>query len=325
MYSPYTGDINMKNKIITTFSFLTLFFTGTVSTFATASSTEVTEFLPNFIETTINNSQTNQILERFRGLIPDATINTLSGTNKAVIQINRISLSDTPDLFTKNLKLGDTDSEVLLLQKTLNEEPDTMVSVSGVGSMGKETTYFGEKTKAAIIRLQNKHYGEVLAPNGLSSGTGYFGASTRAMVNTIRKSKSKKTSSVSSESLTSTIPNAPVSGLGDTVKITSLEPTHGKNGTIVTIYGSGMTATANKVIAGGKTIYNVSSSDGKTLVFTMESPVSLDLTGMSLASSTYMSEHFNEIKTNDFPLLKYPVCVVNDTGMSNCAFFTVEI
>lgn len=296
-----------------------------------ATSTDVTEFLPNVDNSANNqeNTQAGQLLERFRGLIPNATIDALSGTNKAVIQTNRIASPDTADVFTKNLKLGDTDAEVLLLQKTLNEDPDTMVSSDGAGSMGNETTYFGQKTKTAVIKLQNKHAGEVLIPNGLSSGTGYFGPSTRAMLNTAHKNKSKTTtivtSKASAESLASTIPSGNVSGLGETVKITSLEPTHGKNGTVVTIHGMGMTATANKVIAGGKTIYNVPSSDGKTLVFSVESPLSLDLSGMTIASSTYLKDHFNEIKTQDFPKLRYPVCIVNDSGMSNCAFFNIDI
>jgi len=296
-----------------------------------ATSTDITEFFPNIDDSANNqeNTQAAQILERFRGLIPNATIDALSSTNKVVIQTNRITSPDTVDIFTKNLKLGDIDTEVLLLQKILNEDPDTMVSVSGYGSLGNETTYFGQKTKVAVIKLQNKHAGEVLIPNGLSFGTGYFGPSTRSMLNTARKNKSKTTSVVTSkasaESLASTIPNGNVSGLGETVKITSLEPTHGKNGTLVTIHGLGMTPTANKIIAGGETIYNVPSSDGKTLIFIMESPVFLDLTGMSVASSTYIQNNFSTYKTAEFPSLKYPVCVINDSGMSNCAFFNIDI
>jgi len=296
-----------------------------------ATSTDITEFLPNIDDLANNqeNTKTSQLLERFRGLIPNAIIDVLSGTNKAVIQTNRTTSPDTADIFTKNLKLGDVDAEVLLLQKSLNEDPDTMVSSDGAGSIGNETTYFGQKTKTAVIKLQNKHAGEVLIPNGLTSGTGYFGPSTRAMLNTAHKNKSKTTpvvtSKASAESVSSTIPNGNVSGLGETVKITSLKPTHGKNGTLVTIHGLGMTPTANKIIAGGKTIYNVPSSDGKTLVFIMESPVFLDLTGMSVASSTYIQNNFSVYKTADFPILKYPVCVINDSGMSNCAFFIIDI
>jgi len=314
----------MKQKTIF-ISFILILFAGSMPVFA-AVDTNITEFLPDLSDTGQGSSPSNQILERFRGLVPNTTIDSLLGTRSTVTQTSRSSSPDAVDVFTKNLKLGDTDAEVLLLQKILNEDPDTLVSANGPGSLGSETTYFGQKTKVAVIKLQNKHYGEVLAPNGLSSGTGYFGASTRAMVNTEQKSKNKTVAQPTAESQTSTIPNNTVSGLGETVKITSLEPTHGKNGTTVTIHGVGMTATANKIIAGGKTIYNIPSTDGKTLVFTVETSATFPTNPtMSVASSTYIQNNFSAYKTAEFPSLKYPVCVINDSGMSNCAFFHIDI
>ncbi|MBL7045760.1 MAG: hypothetical protein ISR99_01900 [Parcubacteria group bacterium] len=87
--------------------------------------------------------------------------------------------------FTQNLKQGSTGSEVLELQKFLNTNPDTRVAVSGVGSPGNETSYFGPVTHAAVITFQNKYATDVLAPVGLSSGTGYWGASSRAKANAL--------------------------------------------------------------------------------------------------------------------------------------------
>jgi peptidoglycan hydrolase-like protein with peptidoglycan-binding domain len=45
------------------------------------------------------------------------------------------------------------------------------------------TTYFGEKTKQAVIKLQNAYKDAILTPAGLSQGTGYFGPSTIKYVN----------------------------------------------------------------------------------------------------------------------------------------------
>ena len=85
--------------------------------------------------------------------------------------------------FSTNMSQGDTGA--LNLQKVLNMNPATQVASSGVGSPGQETDYFGRLTKGAVIAFQDFYAADVLAPVGLTSGTGYVGPSTRAKLNSI--------------------------------------------------------------------------------------------------------------------------------------------
>ncbi|MBT4153501.1 MAG: hypothetical protein HOE53_02520 [Candidatus Magasanikbacteria bacterium] len=75
-------------------------------------------------------------------------------------------------LFTKDLRLGDQDSEVQLLQQYLNAH-DYIVADSGYGSPGNETTYFGAATQAALIKYQEQYR---------LPAYGYFGPLTRSSV-----------------------------------------------------------------------------------------------------------------------------------------------
>ncbi|MFA5714912.1 MAG: peptidoglycan-binding protein, partial [Candidatus Paceibacterota bacterium] len=85
--------------------------------------------------------------------------------------------------FTTNLKQGSTGEDVKYLQILLNSDP-----VTSLQNAGRETTYFGAMTKAAVIKFQAKYASEVLAPYGLTAGTGFFGTSSRAKANAILSS-----------------------------------------------------------------------------------------------------------------------------------------
>ena len=66
-------------------------------------------------------------------------------------------------------------NEVRCLQQQLKE--------AAVYPEGFITGNFGQLTLAAVIRFQEKYSAEILAPLGLTQGTGYVGPATRAKLN----------------------------------------------------------------------------------------------------------------------------------------------
>ncbi len=79
---------------------------------------------------------------------------------------------------TNSLRSGDSKAEVILLQQILNSSSDTIVSASGPGSPGMESSYFGPKTLDAVKRFQAKYSADVLVPAGLTVPTGFVGPLT---------------------------------------------------------------------------------------------------------------------------------------------------
>lgn len=86
----------------------------------------------------------------------DTNVTAIIGT------VPTVSLS-----FTRDLTLGSTGADVTLLQKTLLAKGFTVIESTG---------YFGETTKAAVAKYQ--------ISIGISPADGYFGAMTRAALNT---------------------------------------------------------------------------------------------------------------------------------------------
>lgn len=89
----------------------------------------------------------------------------------------KVCIANEIPLLTQNLSLGSTGSEVLLLQQTLNSDPATAIALSGPGSKGNETNFFGSLTKQAVIIFQIKYE--------ISPTAGYVGPLTRTKLNNL--------------------------------------------------------------------------------------------------------------------------------------------
>lgn len=152
-------------------------FGSDISTIAIATS-------PDFVPATYVNATTSLIWAT------SAKTLYIKYCNKYGVCSNPILVQSVPDtvppprhyMFLRNLTLRMTGVDVLELQKYLNAH-GFMLSVSGVGSLGNETNYFGLFTYTQLIKFQQAHGPDILSPNGLAKGTGYFGPGTRAFVN----------------------------------------------------------------------------------------------------------------------------------------------
>ena len=103
-------------------------------------------------------------------------------TQQRQVPTTREYISGRTARFSKNLTVGSRDEEVRQLQIWLNKN-GFVVARSGAGSPGQETAYFGPATRDAVKRFQEANAQQILRPAGLSTGTGYFGRSTREFLN----------------------------------------------------------------------------------------------------------------------------------------------
>ncbi|MBM3257931.1 MAG: hypothetical protein FJZ05_01815, partial [Candidatus Nealsonbacteria bacterium] len=92
--------------------------------------------------------------------------------------------------FKSNLQSGSQGAEVQELQKCLAKDPE-------VYPEGEITGYFGDKTKEAVIRFQEKYKEEILAPNNLTEGNGKVLGSTKEKLNELCAAPSEQTASLS--------------------------------------------------------------------------------------------------------------------------------
>lgn len=90
----------------------------------------------------------------------------------------KVEEKEAPLLFKSNLKVDSQGEEVRELQKCLAQDKE-------VYPEGEITGYFGQKTKKAVIRFQEKYAKDILSPIGLSKGTGDVKSMTIKKLNQI--------------------------------------------------------------------------------------------------------------------------------------------
>lgn len=87
--------------------------------------------------------------------------------------------------FNNNLKFGQNLIDVKYLQMILNSDPDTKLKSVGLGSSGRESTYFGKITVQAVIKFQNKYAIKNSDGKPLVIAAGLVGPITREKLNNL--------------------------------------------------------------------------------------------------------------------------------------------
>ncbi len=189
--------------------------------------------------------------------------------------------------------------DVFELQRVLNQDPLTAVDVSGPGSKGNETYYFGEKTKNAVIAFQNKYADDVLLPQGIAFGTGFVGASTRSKLNSLI--------SMSASADTTTPPAfVPVSKKTQnpnnfssfnffedndkSVQLVFISKNYGKYGDTIEFTGNNFSLTDNQIYFGSKVVSGVKALNKNKILFTIPDSISPGVYDVEIGNSAGKSE-----------------------------------
>jgi len=132
--------------------------------------------LPTSVHGALTSTQVSAIISLLQSFGADAT--TIANVQASltggtpVTPATPVSSSVPASLLSSgDLTVGSTGAVVKDLQMFLNAAGYT-VATSGAGSVGMESTYFGNATKAALAKFQ--------VAMGISPATGYFGSITRA-------------------------------------------------------------------------------------------------------------------------------------------------
>jgi len=221
---------------------------------------------------------------------------------------------------TRNLYFGLSGTDVLLLQKTLNLDTDTMVSANGAGSRGNETTYFGKATENAVKRFQNKNKKEILSISG-AIRDGVVDAGTKTLLQNMIALKNESKNTV----INNTLPTKSKPDIAkETLVLEKITPETGGFQPTITLIGNGFNRTSNTVHTTYDIYENVPSADGKTITLKLVSEKFPASYVNNEERQNAMNEPMSEFVAPAGISFPIPVFVVNELGTSTIMVYVVS-
>ena len=191
----------------------------------------------------------------------------------------------TATVFSNNQQLWDASSDVQLLQQFLNAN-GFIVSLTGAGSPGHETTTFGLHTYHALVQFQNAH--------GLLA-TGFFGPLTRADINSggATSNSSQNTPSTNATTASTTPPfSTPLPGYapgqlifgGGSSPTSSPAPVSASDTTAPSV---SLTAPSNGATVSGSSVTLTATASDNVAVASVQFKVDSTNIGSAITASPY--------------------------------------
>ncbi|MFW6282884.1 MAG: peptidoglycan-binding protein [Minisyncoccales bacterium] len=130
------------------------------------------EDVPFTIKATIGEEADGEKIEELKAKIEELKAK-IEQIKKEIAQLK----GESCNKIDSNLKVGMENNEVECLQAFLKNQGEDIYPE------GLVTGYFGNLTKDAVIRFQEKYKEEILGPYNLEKGTGYVGKTTKSKIN----------------------------------------------------------------------------------------------------------------------------------------------
>lgn len=212
-----------------------------------------------------------------------------------------VSLAHAADYpFYRYLAKGYQGTDVKLLQQNLNATTSTQVALTGPGSPGNETSYFGELTRQAVLKLQGQ--------NKLNA-TGVLDDPTRAYLN----ANNLLTATPTPETLNSSYQKTII--FSNQPRIDSISPKTVKDGDRLTIKGANFSTSSKNTIHVTYNSVATTSLNGTELTFKFSS----DLQKMfdKQADKADLSDDEKDDTAKKISEIPVFVTVQNSVGVSN--------